>query len=228
MFLNLKLEERVLGLPKNLDTALVEMKLADFVDEVSRETPAPGGGSIAALSGALGAALSSMVANLTANKRGSDIEIDKILTEGADKCQEIKNTLVKAVDDDTNAFNDYMSARRLPNKTADEKKTREEAMQNGLKQAVRVPLNTAQLSYQAIEIAQTVAQYGNPNSITDVGVGAQSAYTGVLGGIYNVLINLKDIKDEKFNSDMRKTCAELKEKAQKKLKEVLEFVESKL
>jgi glutamate formiminotransferase/formiminotetrahydrofolate cyclodeaminase len=223
-----KIEERVLGLPKNLDNALVEMKLTDFVDEVSRETPAPGGGSIAALSGALGAALSSMVANLTANKRGSDPETDKILNDAADKCQEIKNTLVKAVDDDTIAFNDYMAARRLPNKTAEEKKHREEAMQNGLKQAVRVPLNTAQLSYQAIEIAQTVAKHGNPNSITDVGVGAQSAYTGVLGGIYNVLINLKDIKEEMFNSDMRKACAELKEKAQTKLAEVLQFVEGKL
>lgn len=223
-----KIEERVLGLPKNIDNALVEMKLTDFVDEVSRETPAPGGGSIAALSGALGAALSSMVANLTANKRGSDIETDKILNEAADKCQEIKNILIKSVDDDTNAFNDYMTARRLPNKTAEEKKAREIAMQNGLKQAVRIPLSTAQLSYQAIEIAQTVAKYGNPNSITDVGVGAQSAYTGVLGGIYNVLINLKDIKDEKFNSDMRKTCEDLKNKAQKKLREVLQFVENKL
>ena len=223
-----KIEDRVLGLPKNLDSALVEMKLTDFVDEVSRETPAPGGGSIAALAGALGAALSSMVANLTANKRGSDIETDKILNEAADKCQEIKNTLVKAVDDDTNAFNDYMAARRLPNKTPEEKKAREEAMQKGLKQAVRVPLNTALLSYDAIEIADTVARHGNPNSITDVGVGAQSAYTGVLGGIYNVLINLKDIKDEKFNSEMRNNCAELKDKAQKKLYEVLKFVESKL
>jgi formiminotetrahydrofolate cyclodeaminase len=101
-------------------------------------------------------------------------------------------------------------------------------MQNGLKQADLVPLNTAQLSYQAIEIAQTVAKYGNPNSITDVGVGVQSAYTGVLGGIYNVLINLKDIKEEKFNSDMRKTCNELKTKAQNKLNEVLQFVEGKL
>ena len=223
-----KIEERVLGLPKNIDTALVEMKLTDFVDEVSRETPAPGGGSIAALSGALGASLSSMVANLTANKRGSNPETDKILNEAADKCQEIKNTLVKAVDDDTNAFNDYMAARRLPNKTSEEKKAREEAMQNGLKQAVLVPLNTAKLSYEAIEIAGTVSKFGNPNSITDVGVGAQSAYTGVLGGIYNVLINLKDINDESFNSEMRKTCSQLKDEAQKKLKEVLEFVESKL
>lgn len=222
-----KIEERVLGLPKNLDTALVEMKVTDFVDEVSRESPAPGGGSIAALAGALGASLSSMVSNLTANKRGSE-KVDDILNDAADKCQEIKLALVKAIDEDTNAFNAYMEARRLPDKTDDEKKTKEEAMQNGLKQAVYVPLNTAQLSYQAIEIAEVVVKNGNPNSITDVGVGAQTAYTGVLGGIYNVLINLKDIKDEKFNDDMRNTCTALKTKAQSKLKEVLDFVESKL
>ena len=222
-----KIEERVLGLPKNLETALAEMKLTDFIDEVSRESPAPGGGSIAALAGALGASLSSMVSNLTANKRGSDT-VDKILNDAAEQCQQIKEALVKAIDEDTNAFNSYMNARRLPNKSAEEKKIREEAMQAGLKQAVMVPLNTAKQSLRAIEIAEVVAKNGNPNSITDVGVGAQSAYTGVLGGVYNVLINLKDIKDQKFNEEMKKTCVELKEKAQKKLNEVLSFVESKL
>jgi glutamate formiminotransferase/formiminotetrahydrofolate cyclodeaminase len=222
-----KIEERVLGLPKNLDNALVEMKVTDFVDEVSRESPAPGGGSIAAVAGSLGAALASMVSNLTSNKRGSE-KVDDILNDAADKLQKIKNALVKAVDEDTNAFNAYMDARRLPNKTDAERKAREEAMQAGLKQAVMVPLGTAERSYEAIEIAEVVARNGNPASITDVGVGAQSAYTGVLGGIYNVLINLKDITDKKFNEDMRKTCAELKEKAQKKLSDVLSFVESKL
>lgn len=221
------IKERVLGLPQNIETALVEMKLNDFVDEVSRESPAPGGGSIAALAGALGASLSSMVSNLTANKRGSE-KVDDILNDAADKCQDIKLALVKAVDEDTNAFNAYMDARRLPNKTAEEKQAREDAMQEGLKQAVRVPLNTAQLSFEAVKIAMAVAENGNPNSITDVGVGAQSAYTGVLGGIYNVLINLKDIKDENFNSHMRKTCADLKAEAQKELNKVLEFVEGKL
>ena len=165
--------------------------------------------------------------NLTANKRGSDA-VDKILNDAAEECQQIKEALVNAIDEDTNAFNAYMNARRLPNKTAEEKKAREEAMQAGLKQAVMVPLNTAKQSFRAIEIAEVVAKNGNPNSITDVGVGAQSAYTGVLGGIYNVLINLKDIKDQKFVDEMRATCAELKEKAQKRLGEVLSFVESKL
>jgi glutamate formiminotransferase/formiminotetrahydrofolate cyclodeaminase len=222
-----KIEERVLGLPKNPENALVEMKVTDFIDEVSRESPAPGGGSIAALAGALGASLSSMVCNLTTNKRGSEA-VDEILTNAAVKCQEIKDALVKAVDEDNNAFNLYMNARRLPNKTSEEKKTREDAMQAGLKQAVMVPLNTAKQSFRTIEISEIVAKNGNPNSITDVGVGAQSAYTGVLGGIYNVLINLKDIKDHKFVDEMRKTCVELKEKAQKKLNDVLGYVESKL
>lgn len=222
-----KIEERVLGLPKNLDNALVEMKVTDFVDEVSRESPAPGGGSIAALSGALGASLSSMVANLTANKRGSE-EVDDILNYAAERCQEIKFQLVKSVDDDTNAFNQYMDAMRLPKKTDEEKKKRTATMQEGLKAAVQVPFSTAQLSYEAIEIAVKVAQNGNPNSITDVGVGAQSAYTGVQGGIYNVLINLKSIKDESFVEDMRNKCDELRSKAEAKLKEVLAMVESKL
>ncbi|MCK5455930.1 MAG: glutamate formimidoyltransferase [Melioribacteraceae bacterium] len=126
------IKERVLGLPQNIDDALVEMKLTDFIDEVSRESPAPGGGSIAALAGALGVSLSSMVSNLTANKRGTE-NIDGLLNNAAEKAQEIKNILVKAIDEDTNAFNAYMDARRLPQKTDEEKAARESAMLEGLK-----------------------------------------------------------------------------------------------
>ncbi|MBU0474974.1 MAG: glutamate formimidoyltransferase [Bacteroidetes bacterium] len=221
------IKERVLGLPSNLENALVEMKLTDFIDEVSRESPAPGGGSIAALAGALGASLSSMVSNLTANKRGTE-SIDGLLNTSAEKAQAIKNALIKAIDDDTNAFNSYMDARRLPQKTEEEKSARFEAMQNGLKEAVAVPYHTAVESEKAIEIAKMVAELGNPNSITDVGVGAQMAFAGVVGGIYNVLINLKEIKDEKFNSKMRNDCASLKLKAERELAEVNEIVEGKL
>ncbi|MCF6270635.1 MAG: glutamate formimidoyltransferase [Melioribacteraceae bacterium] len=221
------IEERVLGLPSNLDDALVEMKLTDFVDEVSRESPAPGGGSIAALAGALGASLSSMVSNLSANKRGTE-SIDGLLNTSAEKAQAVKNFLVKAIDADTDAFNAYMDARRLPQKTDEQKAVRFEAMQNGLKKAVAVPYNTAVESNKAIEISKMVAELGNPNSITDVGVGAQIAYTGVIGGIYNVLINLKDIEDEEFNSKMRKDCDELKLKANRMLRDVIEIVDEKL
>jgi glutamate formiminotransferase/formiminotetrahydrofolate cyclodeaminase len=221
------ISERVIGLPQNSEDDLVEMKVNDFVDEVSRESPAPGGGSIAALAGALGASLSSMVSNLTANKRGSE-KVDDILNEAADKAHQIKFELVKAVDDDTNAFNAYMEAMRLPKKTDEQKQKRQEAMQEGLKQAVQVPLNTAKQSLEAIKVANTVGQYGNPASITDVGVGAQSAYTGVVGGIYNVLINLPDIKDENFKNDMKQTCNSLKEEASAELEKVRQIVEGKL
>ncbi|MBZ0200623.1 MAG: glutamate formimidoyltransferase [Ignavibacteriaceae bacterium] len=221
------IEDRVLGLPKNSENALVEMKLTDFICEVSRESPTPGGGSIAALAGALGASLSSMVSNLTANKRGSE-DIDDILNEAAEKCQGIKFNLVKAIDDDTNAFNAYMNARRLPNKTPEEKAARNNEMQAGLKTAVYVPMNTALQSLKAIEIACTVAKYSNPSSITDVGVGAQSAFTGVIGGIFNVLINSKDIEDKIFVEEMRIKCAEIKKEAQQKLEEVLKIVEAYL
>ncbi len=217
------IKERVLGLPQKKSDALVEMKITDFTDEVSRESPAPGGGSIAALAGALGASLSSMVSNLTANKRGSE-EVDEILNGSAEKCQLIKDALINAVDADTDAFNDYMDARRMPKKTGEQKNAREEAMQLGLKKAVMVPLETAKQSLEAIRVATTVVKHGNPNSITDVGVGAQIAFTGVEGGIYNVLINLKDITDEEFNEDMRNKCRELKKEAHLLLEEVQQHV----
>ncbi|HID40295.1 MAG TPA: glutamate formimidoyltransferase, partial [Calditrichaeota bacterium] len=194
---------------------------------VSRESAAPGGGSIAALAGSLGAALSSMVANLTANRRGSEA-VDAVLNQAAEKAQELKFQLANGVDADTNAFNVYMEARRLPKATEEQKKRRLKAEQDGLKRAVQIPLQTAEASLKAIEIAQTVVQYGNPNSITDVGVGAQMAYAGVKGGVYNVLINLKDITDDAFVKRMKQTCALLEEKAAAKLNTVLQRVEAKI
>ena len=135
---------------------------------------------------------------------------------------------MKAVDADTDAFNAYMDARRLPTKTGAEKKVREEAMLDGLKHAVTVPLNTARQSFRAIKLAETVVKYGNPASITDVGVGAQMAFCGVKGGIYNVLINLKDIADEEFNSEMRKRCEVLEIDATHALDKVISVVEKAL
>ncbi len=221
------IDERVLGLPAIKEGDLIHMRVHEFVDEVSRESPAPGGGSVAALAGAIGAALSSMVSNLTANRRGSE-EVDDILNETAEVCQEIQQKLVRAVDEDTNAFNAYMEARRLPATTAGEKAAREAAMLEGLKSAVHVPMETARQSFRAIKVAATVARYGNAASITDVGVGAQMAYAGVKGGIYNVLINLRDIDDEDFVAEMRKRCSALESEARESLDEVLKLVESKL
>jgi len=221
------IEERVLGLPSNLDQPLISMTVTDFVDEVSRESAAPGGGSIAALAGSLGAALSSMVANLTANRRGSEA-VDDVLNQAAEKAQQLKFRLVNGVDADTNAFNSYMDARRLPAGSEEQKMAKIQAEQDGLKLAVQVPLNTAKDSLEAIAIAETVVQYGNPNSITDVGVGAQMGFAGVKGGVYNVLINLQDIRDDQFVSEMKTTCIELEQEAILRLKTVLDQVEQKI
>jgi len=219
--------ERVLGLPTAKAEDLVAMKVNDFVDEVSRESPAPGGGSIAALAGALGASLTSMVCNLSIGKRGSE-EVEKDLKTVADKVQEIKDFLLRAVDEDTNAFNEYMAARRLPQKNEEEKKVKNKALQEGLKKAVTVPLNTAKRSSEIIDLARIAVEKGNINSVTDAGVGAHIAYTGVKGGIFNVLINLKEIEDKKFIEDMIETCRELDQRARKNVDAVMKRVHQKI
>ncbi len=117
---------------------------------------------------------------------------------------------------------------RLPGNTPEEKSYREDAMQTGLKSAVNVPLKTAQLSLEVIKIAESVAVHGNPNSITDVGVGAQMGFSGLRGGIYNVLINLKNIKDKNFVDDMKKQCHNLLQEGENHLKNVLSRVEKNL
>lgn len=222
-----EIEKKVLGLPKEYENALVDMTLRNLADEVSRETPAPGGGSIAAVAGAMGAALSSMVANLTQGKAGSE-GIDDEMTANAEKAQSLKDSLLLAVDEDTNAFNGYMDALRLPKKSTEEKAYRLEQMDAELKNAVRVPWETAVKSFEAIETAGISAEKGNVNSITDAAVGAQIAYAGVRGGILNVRINLKDIKDKTFVQDMERKCKELEAEACQLLDKVNGFVDEKI
>lgn len=207
-----EIEKKVLGLPKTYANSLMDMRGRDLVDEVSRGTPAPGGGSIAALAGSLGAALASMVANLTQGKAGSDAAEQQLLA-AAEKAQRVKDALMLAVDEDTSAFSAYMDARRLPVGTPEEKARRAAKMQAGLKLAIEVPLRTARLSYEAMETAELAMQHGNPNSITDAMVGYTIASAGVRGGVWNVLINLKDITDAKYVAEMRPACAALMQQA---------------
>jgi glutamate formiminotransferase/formiminotetrahydrofolate cyclodeaminase len=221
------LDERVLGLPNTAGTDLVAMPVHEFVNEVSRESPAPGGGSIAALAGALGAALASMVSNLSIGKRGTE-EVEEDLKPVAERAQELKAALLKAVDADTNAFNAYMEARRLPETTGEEKRIRLRAIQDGLKQAIAVPLDTARHSAEAINVAAVAVDKGNINSVTDAGVGAHIAFTGVQGGVFNVLINLKEIDDEDFVKEMKSTCRKLEAAAREKLGLVMKMVEEKI
>ncbi len=207
------IEKKVIGLPKRFDKGLMAMPAATFVEEVSRDTPAPGGGSIAALAGSLGAALTSMVANLTQGKAHTKT-IERELLAIAKDAQRVKDALILAVDEDTNAFNGYMDALRLPKGSDAEKKARSAAMQAGLQKAVAVPLGTAELSLDAMKLADRVAQAGNPNSLTDALVGCAAAFTGVRGGLWNVLINLKDIKDGAFVDEMQTRCTSILTEAQ--------------
>ncbi len=222
-----KPKEKILGLPTTDSGTLVSLKTCELVHEVSRETPAPGGGSIAALAGSLGAALASMVSNLTVGKKGYE-EKWRDLTELAIQAQRVKDDLLGAVDDDTNAFNAYMEARRLPQDSKEQKQARTLAIQEGLKQAVRVPLKTATLSFDALKLAQKAVENGNINSVTDAGVGAQIAFTGVRGGIFNVLINLPQITDKEFVEDMKATCAKLEKEAEEELNRTIAMVREKV
>lgn len=209
------IDTKVLGVPRLAPEALAAMRVADLADEVSRETPAPGGGSIAALAGALGASLASMVASLTHGRTpaGQDQAAadaaDAAMVEIAVAAQQVKDRLIAAIDADTDAFNAYMDARRLPARTTAEKADREAAMQAGLKSAIDVPLRTAVDALEAMRLAARVTREGNPNSLTDGAVGVHMGYAGVRGGVWNAQINLKDITDADYVAGIRARCAEL-------------------
>jgi len=221
-----EIEKKVLGLPTYDPKALIAMPVHAFTDEVSRDTPAPGGGSIAALAGSLGAALASMVANLA--QGGADVEKDAKLVALAEQAQGLMDRLMVAVDADTNAFNAFMDARRLPDGTPEQKAARQAAMQAGLKVAIDVPLDTAKASYAALELAGEASRLGKVASITDAAVGAQMAFAGVRGGIWNVVINLKDITDAAYVADMQAQCADLLAQATARLAEVTAYIDQKL
>ncbi len=201
-------EKKVLGLPERPDDCLMARSARDFVDEVSRESPAPGGGSIAALAGALGAALASMVANLTVGKEGYE-KVWEDLDDLATRAQRIKDRLVRSVDTDTDAFNAVLEAMRLPRSTPEERKARKAAIQEGYKAATQVPLETARACFEALKLAVEVAHKGNAASVTDAGVGGLMAAAGVEAAVYNVKINLPSIEDEAFRQSMSETLDEL-------------------
>jgi glutamate formiminotransferase/formiminotetrahydrofolate cyclodeaminase len=219
--------KKVLGLPKGWQGTLAGLSLADLADEVSRDTPAPGGGSIAAACGSLGAALAAMVANLAQGKveyQAQDAELQAIAVEA----QPLKDQLLRAVDADTKAFEGYMQARRLPAGDADQKARRETAMLQELKNAVEVPMATAEASYQAILLCERALHNGNPASLTDAAVGAVTAFAGVQGGVWNVLINLKDIADPAYVTALRERCAALVAQARSAQQRVSDEADARL
>jgi glutamate formiminotransferase/formiminotetrahydrofolate cyclodeaminase len=190
---------------------LINLTIKDFVDILSTDAPAPGGGSVAALYTTISGALTAMVANLTFGKKGYEKNWEAA-KELAVKGQEIKNRALAAIDKDTDSFNLLMDAMRMPKKTDEEKALRAKGIQEATKQAILVPLETLQLSLQAAELAAEIVKIGNENALSDAGVAALSAYAAAKGAFYNIRINMPGIEDETFKAEVTAQAEQLVEK----------------
>ncbi len=187
---------------------LRSLSLCEFADELASESPAPGGGSVAALCGALSASLSAMVANLSFGKKGFESQAE-LMNQIACKGQALKARFLRAIDQDTDAFNQIARAQRLPKDSPENQEKRLAAIEEAQKQATLVPLSVLDASLEAMELASTVAQKGNPNTLSDAGVAALSAYSCGTAAFYNVLINLPGINDQEFVKAKRAEALEL-------------------
>lgn len=189
-----------------------DMNVRALLELTASDAPAPGGGAIAALSGALGAALAAMVGSLTMGKKGYE-SVQEEMAETTAKANALAQKLLSAMDEDANSFNGYMAALKMPKDNDEEKATRRAAMQEALKNASLVPLNTAKTAAEIFPLAEAAVRSGNKNAVTDGLVAAMMARTAVLGALLNVKINLGSIKDEAFVSELRETCAALQAEA---------------
>jgi glutamate formiminotransferase/formiminotetrahydrofolate cyclodeaminase len=220
-------EEKVIEYMVEETGPLASMKINGFLSELASSSPAPGGGSVAALAGSLGASLSSMVCNLTIGKE-KYIDVQDKIKETLKQSEKIRKELTKLIDEDTNAFNDVMKAFKMPKETESQKEKRSKAIQEGYKIAAKVPLKTARTCEKIFDIAKIVAEIGNQNSITDSVVSALMAQAGVKSAILNVKINLSSIKDEKFVKDVSSEIEELQKTSDKKTNEILNIVNQKI
>ena len=206
---------------------LLKMNLREFADETASESMAPGGGSISAYVGALGISLATMVANLSAHKRGWDDRWEEF-SEWADKGQVIKDQLLRLVDEDTKSFNAIINAFRLPKGTEQEKKNRKEAIQAATRYAIEIPFEVMKYSLQSFEIIKTMAETGNPNSISDAAVGALCARAAVHGAFLNVKINSGDLEDKTFVEATLKEAKKIIDATDKAEKDILTIVYQKM
>lgn len=214
-------------LEEDVHAPLIQMDLKGFANETASESPAPGGGSISAYVGALGASLATMVANLSSHKRGWDSRWEEF-SQWAEKGQSIKDELISLVDEDTNAFNKIMDAFRLPKGSEEEKSARSAAIQEATKYAIEVPFKVMEVSFSSLELIKAMAEIGNPNSVTDAGVGALCARSAVIGAYLNVKINAADLKDKAWAEAKVAEASAMVEEAKQKEEEILSIVESKL
>lgn len=211
----------------NKKKGLVDLTCAGFAEETSRESPAPGGGSISAYMGALGAALGTMVANLSAHKPGWD-EQWEFFSDWAEKGKRVMNELLALVDEDTDAFNCIMAVFGMPKGTDEEKAARAAAMEKATLYATEVPLKTMKASFRAFEVAGEMAEKGNPNSVSDAGVGALAARAAVQGAFLNVKINAAGLKDRAKAEALVSEAAEIAKAADAEERRILEIVNAKI
>lgn len=202
---------------------LINMTLTAFSEETASESPAPGGGSIAAYAGAMGISLGTMVANLSAVKKGWEDRWEEF-SGWAEKGQQLRKELIALVDEDTRSFNAIMNAFQLPKGNDNETALRKQAIQDATRYAIEVPFKVMERSLQSMEIIKAMAEKGNPNSITDAGVGIMCARTAVSGAFLNVKINAASYNDKNFTGDLLSKGAEIEQKALIIEKEVLELI----
>ena len=203
---------------------LSELTIKEFLAKIASDSPTPGGGCTAALSAALAASLAGMAANLTIGKKGYDDVKDEMKAAAQDALR-LKSDLVTAIDNDSDAYNDVMTAIKLPGNTEKEKRHREERIQSGLKQATLVPMTVAECAIKVMELAGKTIAKGNKNAITDGAVGVMMAKTAVLSALYNVKINLRTIKDKAFIDRISKQANDLKQNALQREKYLLSNID---
>jgi glutamate formiminotransferase/formiminotetrahydrofolate cyclodeaminase len=220
-----KIIEYLLENPK--DKQLVSMTAEGFANETASESPAPGGGSVSAYIAALGVSLGTMVANLSSHKAGWDERWEEF-SAWAEKGQKLKDELLYLVDEDTRAFNKIMDAFSLPKGTDAEKNSRTAAIQEATRVAIEVPFRTMQKSYESFEIIRAMVETGNPNSVTDAGVGALCVRSAVIGAYLNVKVNGAGFKDKVFLDEIMKQAEELVQKAKTAEDEILTAVNAKI
>ncbi len=206
---------------------LVNMSVRDFVNETASDSAAPGGGSISALTGAMGAALGTMVANLSAIKKGWEDRVGEF-SPWAEQGQLLKDKLVALVDEDTRAFDAIMSAFGLPKDTAEQVAIRKQAIQDASKYATEVPYRTMQTAYECLPLLKQMADHGNPNSLSDVGVGALCIKTAVRGAWLNVLINAQGLSDKPWADNIVAEAKALLAKNHAACDEIILGIEAKL
>jgi len=212
---------------KEEESSLLRLNLREFVNELSMDSPTPGGGSTAALCGALSASLSSMVSNLSVGKKGYE-KVEKEMKKNAASAQILKDELLNAVDADTKAFNKVMAAYRLPKSTEEQKKEKDRAVEEALKEATLVPFSVLEKSIEAMKLAKEAALKGNKNSVSDAGVAALAAQTAAEGAYYNIKINLPNIQDKPFKTRIQRKANSLRRESAKLSIELKRIMEKEL